>query len=327
MAEWGKGDPRWIVEKREDGKNINSWHWEEKDCTKWCREHLEELVKDDRIADGANSIVLNKVTKMEGDVNWYNRKGKLFTLYDLELGLDYAGTQGEDAISGTIKIVDFEQDGEDKATFRVSVGSGPATDEWKKWAREAVKKRFLEIWSRCIVDLHADQKSRAPATAKTTSSVKLPDLVQKTPPAERNTATSANGVGATSTIKVSHVFQASPQDLWDLFVNPRKMEHFTQARVMVDPKEGGFFQLYDGVITGCFTELKGYTQMSFAWRLRDWKEGHNSQVTINFVKSSGGTKFELTQSGVPSNDAERTKQGWKTYYFERWRGVFGYSYE
>ena len=27
MAKWGEGDPRWIVEHRDDGKNVNNWHW------------------------------------------------------------------------------------------------------------------------------------------------------------------------------------------------------------------------------------------------------------------------------------------------------------
>ena len=27
MAKWGEGDPRWIVEEREDAKNVNNWHW------------------------------------------------------------------------------------------------------------------------------------------------------------------------------------------------------------------------------------------------------------------------------------------------------------
>ena len=27
MAKWGEGDPRWIVEHRDDGKNVGGWHW------------------------------------------------------------------------------------------------------------------------------------------------------------------------------------------------------------------------------------------------------------------------------------------------------------
>ena len=42
-AEAGKGDPRWIVQDRQDGKNVGSWHWEERDMMMWAREQLPEL--------------------------------------------------------------------------------------------------------------------------------------------------------------------------------------------------------------------------------------------------------------------------------------------
>jgi activator of HSP90 ATPase len=295
---------------------------EEKDCTKWCREHLNNLVQEVSVSQDENSITLTKVSKMEGEVNWYNRKGKLFTLYDLELGLDYTGKKGDEVVTGVVKVQNYEQDCESDATFRVTVGSGPNEQAWKIWAREAVKAKFLEVWSRLIVALHDDQKEKAPQLAKVSSgTVKLPEMVQKSFPKEAPKKSSSVG-----SISLSYTFQASVQDIWDMFVNQQKMQHFTQSKVMADAKEGGFFQLYDGVITGCYTELKPNTEMKFAWRLKDWKEGHNSIVTVKFVKSSSGTKLDLVQTNVPADELERTKIGWGKYYFERWRGIFGYSY-
>lgn len=116
------------------------------------------------------------------------------------------------------------------------------------------------------------------------------------------------------------------QDLWDLFTNARKAEHFCQSKVAIDAKEGGAFSLYDGVITGCFLDLKPNTEMRFSWRLKDWKPGVSSQVSLKFIKSKDGTKLELEQTNVPGNELDRTKEGWKRYYFERFR-VFGYNYE
>ncbi len=304
---------------------------DERDCSKWCRERLEHYCNDFTVTSGPNSLTVTKVTKVEGEVNWYNRKGKLFTLYDLQIGLDFKGTRGEDALTGSVKISDFEQDNEHKAAFRVSIGTGTADDAWKAWARDAVKEQFINVWSRVIVDLHEDQKAKDPALVAKESGgkVKLPEVVQKSTTAANNATATAAAVGAAppSSLSISLVFQASVQDLWDLFTNPRKVEHFTQSKTMMDAKEGGMFQLYDGVITGCFLELKPYTEMRFAWRLKDWKTGVNSQVSVKFVKSSGGTKIELNQVNVPADDLERTRQGWTKYYFERWRGIFGYSYQ
>ncbi len=316
------------MEEREDGKNVNAWHWEERDCSKWCRERLDQRILTIDVSEGDRALKVTKVSKMDGEVNWYNRKGKLFTLYDLNLTLDFSGKRGDDALTGSVKISDFEQDNEQRADFRVSIGTGIADEPWKVWAREAVKKHFIDVWSRVIVDLHDDQKARLPALANNESAgkIKLPEVVQKSSSANKLSAADAAPV-ASGSVSLTQTFQASVQDLWDLFTNARKVEHFTQSKVMMDAKEGGLFQLYDGVITGCFLELKPNTEMRFAWRLKDWKPGINSQVTLKFVKSSGGTKLELIQTNVPSDDLERTKQGWTKYYFERWRGIFGYSYQ
>jgi activator of HSP90 ATPase len=313
------------VEERDDGKNVNAWHWEERDCSKWCRERLDQCIGSIDVVENDRAVKVSKVTKMEGEVNWYNRKGKLFTLYDLSLSLDFVGKRGDEAVTGTIKISEFEQDNEQKAGFRLSLGTGTADEAWKTWARDVLKKHFIDVWSRVIVDLHEDQKARLPALANNEAAgkIKLPEVIQKAAKAEAPVAS----VPVVSSITLAHTFQASVQDLWDLFLNPRKVEHFTQSKVMLDPKEGGLFQLYDGVITGCFLELKPNTEMRFAWRLKDWKQGINSQVTVKFVKSSGGTKVELVQTNIPADDVERTRQGWTKYYFERWRGIFGYSFQ
>ena len=59
MAKWGEGDPRWLVEHREDGKNVNGWHWSEVNRLEWSKQRLAELLPgvDAAVsaADGAHS--------------------------------------------------------------------------------------------------------------------------------------------------------------------------------------------------------------------------------------------------------------------------------
>ena len=125
------------------------------------------------------SIKLSKVSSFEGEVNWYNRKGKLFTLYDLTLALDFEGKDQDQEVSGKIKISDYEQDQEKDSTFRVSVAKGTASDAWKKWAREATKEKFLEKWSKLILELHEEQKAKIPTKGESNSKLKLPEIVQE----------------------------------------------------------------------------------------------------------------------------------------------------
>ncbi len=44
MARIGEGDERWIVQDREDGTNVNSWHWAERDVLPWAKRRLQELL-------------------------------------------------------------------------------------------------------------------------------------------------------------------------------------------------------------------------------------------------------------------------------------------
>ena len=50
MAKWGEGDARWIVNEREDGTNINGWHWE---VRARARNDDERTNDDDVLDDGA----------------------------------------------------------------------------------------------------------------------------------------------------------------------------------------------------------------------------------------------------------------------------------
>ncbi len=44
QAEWEKRDPRWIVNDRADGTNVNAWHWREKSLMAWSQQRISELV-------------------------------------------------------------------------------------------------------------------------------------------------------------------------------------------------------------------------------------------------------------------------------------------
>lgn len=60
-------DPRWLVEERNDGKNVNGWHWEEKNRFSWCKERLGELLTAIPPAETGNLAIVN-VTDVLGEV-------------------------------------------------------------------------------------------------------------------------------------------------------------------------------------------------------------------------------------------------------------------
>ena len=99
MAEWGKGDPRWIVEDRPDGKsnafvfsltvvrisfpsatNPNNWHWKEKNATQWSKDKLNELLVGLKVETDDLVCEVKELKKCEGEASANNRKAKLVFL-------------------------------------------------------------------------------------------------------------------------------------------------------------------------------------------------------------------------------------------------------
>ncbi|WP_411023703.1 activator of Hsp90 ATPase N-terminal domain-containing protein, partial [Salmonella sp. s51228] len=89
MAKLGKGDPRWIVEEREDAKNVNNWHWTERDISQWSKDKFKQLFEG--VTFGTEDVIHIKIkslssAKGEGVIN--NRKGKLLFFYEWDLNLE-----------------------------------------------------------------------------------------------------------------------------------------------------------------------------------------------------------------------------------------------
>eukprot|EP00850_Spirogloea_muscicola_P023629 SM000373S13611 [mRNA] locus=s373:5618:6524:- [translate_table: standard] len=142
MAKWGEGDPRWLVEDRDDGCNVNGWHWTEKNYTTWTRNRIQHMVKgvsvfvDDLHCDA----IVDDLVHMDGEVVVNTRKGnKRFVMYDLTLTLSwsapvlYAESGHREDVKGEIKLAEFANDNELlDYVYEVKVtGEGQAHDRLK----------------------------------------------------------------------------------------------------------------------------------------------------------------------------------------------------
>lgn len=74
--------------------NPNNWHWVNKDVSEWAKEYLEKNLIATSAEDGGVSAQVTKVMSMEGDVDVSQRKGKVITLFDVKLKLEYEGIAG-----------------------------------------------------------------------------------------------------------------------------------------------------------------------------------------------------------------------------------------
>ena len=71
--------------------NPNNWHWVNKDASAWAREYLDQNLSGISAEAGGVSAKVDNVLSMEGDVDVNQRKGKVLTLFDVRVQLEYSG--------------------------------------------------------------------------------------------------------------------------------------------------------------------------------------------------------------------------------------------
>lgn len=333
MAKWGKGDPRWIVEERADATNVNNWHWTERDATNWSSDKLKELLLAVRVENEDGSCEVTEVSKVEGEASINNRKGKLIFFYEWNLKMTWTGTAKSGIkYKGNVEIANLSDENDmDDLDIAVSLGKDePETDLTALMKKEGVKKiretmgmymdaLRTEFTQGMILPTINDLRKDAGAQAA--------PKVDKAQPASGNAAskTSAGVKIPTCKFTLKDHFPAPPEEIYRVFVTQELVQGFTHSAAVVDAEKGGKFKLLEGNVTGEFLELVPEQKIGMKWRFKTWPTEHYANITIHFVDQSGETELKVDCKGVPVNEEDRTKDGWKRYYFEGIKQTFGYG--
>jgi len=344
MAKVGEGDPRWIVENRQDGHNVNNWHWSEKDCLPWSKNAFNILLGNQVIfEDEQCTIKTSNVSSVEGECVVNNRKGKSIFLYELKVKVNWEATfksEEEDAVGTKVTgefvvpyIADENNDEAPTVKYSTSTPSNETNKKNVESATSTIKSKgvpFIQKQCQAYVrklkeEFTQKRTDTPPSTPNTTTTTTQPTTT--TPkPAAATTTTSKPKTTDTKTLNIKEEFQTSPMDAYDAFVNPDKIRAYTQSEVIFENKEGGKFSLYGGSISGINKTLSPGSKIVQTWRLDSWPKGVESTVTINFsVEGKPCTKVEITQTGIPIEEFEKTQEGWYRNIIERMKQVFGFK--
>lgn len=71
--------------------NPNNWHWVNKDASAWARQYLQDNLVGIAAEENGVAANISKVLTMDGDVDVNQRKGKVITLFDVKVQLEYEG--------------------------------------------------------------------------------------------------------------------------------------------------------------------------------------------------------------------------------------------
>ncbi|GJD10604.1 Activator of 90 kDa heat shock protein ATPase homolog 1 [Galdieria sulphuraria] len=334
MALRGQGDKRWIVEEREDGTNVNHWHWNEYDVSSWAAKRLKEMLS------GSSCPLVSP---------WYFRINSTEQVHG-EATVYAKCSEDEECVQGTFSIELLSGEPEISLTATTGDRQKWETSNWeveaKNWLRQVLVDFIEQLGAGADLSISKNRnmsedevvvgQPRAQSNDNTIRN-QAETIVQPKVEEESSVLASKDHVHdqlssrgvAIKKLELWDKFRASPKDLYDCFVLAPKIQAYTRQHAEISPQVNCAFSLLQGQITGTIVSLEPEKRIVQEWRMKDWPSGHYSRVTIELQSKAeeGLTRLHLIQESVPEDYAQQTEQGWRQHIFLPIKVVFGYAPE
>jgi len=346
MAKWGEGDPRWIVEERPDATNVNNWHWTEKNADAWSKKKLEELFVNHVVeSPSIGSVVIEELEKCEGEARVNNRKAKLIFFYEWDLKLKWKGHvngKEEPEVKGTIEIPNLSEEHTDMKDVDIEISlttKGPEATILKEMLRKgdgakAIREKLKEYVESLRTEFAANLILPAKDSVPTPKANNVTNVKQNSVAVNKSDETKQmKNLGINDgckmevkDIEMTETFKCTGQELYNALTQKEMIQVFTGGEVkMKEAKKGEAFEMIGGNVQGSFIDLVPFTKIVQKWRLKSWPDGYFAHVEITIKQTNEDTKLNLKVKQVPEKEIENTKMGWKRYYFESIKRVFGFG--
>ncbi|KAK0707463.1 activator of Hsp90 ATPase [Lasiosphaeris hirsuta] len=317
--------------------NPNNWHWVNKDVSVWARQWLDDNLTKIEAKEGDVTAKITKIISMDGDVDVAQRKGKVITIFDVKLTLEYSGSTAEDEeVSGTITVPEVSHElEENEFVFDIDIYSDakekqPVKDLVRSKLVPQLRSAFLKI-SPALVAEHGKDIQHAPGSNPSSdfSTPKFTPKPVEPKAASTSTQTNSGSVVNTTTVTDNEEFRTTAAELYQTFTDPQRLAAFTRAppKVFEGAKKGGKFELFGGNVSGEYLELMEPTKIVQSWRLEQWPTGHFSKLKIEFDQNDvdSVTVMRVEWTGVPIGQEEVTKRNWLEYYVRSIKRTFGFG--
>jgi activator of HSP90 ATPase len=124
----------------------------------------------------------------------------------------------------------------------------------------------------------------------------------------------------TKAIQQSVEFRASPEQLFEIYLDSKKHSEATGAPARLSRKPSGKFTAWGGQLAGKNLLIVPKRMIVQAWRATHWKSSDPDSILIlTFSKSAGGGRVDLVHANVPEHDHKGVMRGWPEYYWQPWR--------
>ncbi|NWU89519.1 AHSA2 ATPase, partial [Upupa epops] len=319
-------DPRWIVEERADGTNVNNWHWTERDATGWSKVKLREVLVGLAVEGEAGRCEISDLKHVEGEASCSSRKGKLIFFYEWNLSLSWKGTVKEsgEKHKGSVEIPNLSEENEvDDTEINVSKkkGEGDALKDLMRTegivkVREALRDYLKALKTEFTLGMILPTRGAVGQ-----------ELGPEQNPSENTmddsvSSRSADTVGVkipTVKIVMRETFSSPADELYRIFTTKELVQKFSKRPAVIEAEKGGRLQMFDGCVSGEYVELVPSQRIALKWRCRSWPEEHYAAVALNFKDTAAQTELQLECRGVPVLHEDSTRRCWKQQHFEEIR--------
>nr|XP_012416904.1 PREDICTED: LOW QUALITY PROTEIN: activator of 90 kDa heat shock protein ATPase homolog 2 [Odobenus rosmarus divergens] len=325
MAKWGQGDLRWIVEDREDGTNVNNWHWTKRDATRWSQGKLRDLLVGIVVENEAGHVEISELKQVEGQASCSSCKGKLIFFYEWNIRLSWIGNVKESGAKhkGLIETLNLSEENEvDDTEVNVSKKKGDV-DILKDLIKTAGTARVREALGDYLKALKTEftmemiLPTKAMASQEPTAERKLSENTLQVCPL----GPWGGGKIPTVALYMTELFDATTEQLYSVFTVKDLVQKFSKSPAVLEAEKGGKFLMFDGNITGEYTELVIDKKIIMKWRYRNCPEERYATVALSFVPTPGQTELQLDGTGVPVCKEESMKFCWQKQHFEEIKGL------
>jgi len=142
----------------------------------------------------------------------------------------------------------------------------------------------------------------------------LPQSIKKTP----STSENQNRTSLHQEIPL----QASLRRIYNVLLDSKQFAAFSGSPAQIDPKPGGAFTMFGGLIEGRNLELIPNQRIVQGWRPASWESGIYSIVKFELKPQGSETTVVLDHSSFPIGDFDHLTEGWYSHYWEPLKKYF-----
>jgi uncharacterized protein YndB with AHSA1/START domain len=126
--------------------------------------------------------------------------------------------------------------------------------------------------------------------------------------------------------KLSCTLPASPQAVYDAWLDSAAHSAMTGARAKIVKRVGGDHSAWDSYITGKTLELVPGERIVQSWRTTEFAgDDPDSTIAVELKPTKTGTRLTLTHSGVPDGQTSYENGGWHDNYFAPMKAYFAHA--